>query len=359
VLDRLLATGRVELFASCDYDGSAVVSRLSGERFEVPDRCRVVDASYLAPGIPAESPPPFAVVPGATVLPVNDLVHLDHAPRQYVVAGAGKTATDAIVWLLGRGVDPDAICWVRPRDPWMLNRAVVQPDPAIFLGMAADVMEAATAASSLDDLFLRLEDAGVMLRIDRAVTPTMAKAPTLAAWELDLLRSVEHVLRRGRLTAVEDGRLHFADGTVPVRPGAVVVHCAADGLKQPPLVPVWRPEVITVQPIRAGFPCFGAALVGYLEATRRDDPGDAEKNRLAPPSPYGNTLADWARSQLLGARAARSFGTAADVRSWADGVALNPSRIPPGHPASPTLDRARERLAAATPTGLERLAALT
>ena len=30
-------------------------------------------------------------------------------PSQYVVVGSGKTATDAIVWLLGRGVDPDAI----------------------------------------------------------------------------------------------------------------------------------------------------------------------------------------------------------------------------------------------------------
>ena len=76
------------------------------------------------------------------------------------------TSTDAIVWLLGRGVDPEAICWVRPRDPWMLNRALVQPDPTVFLGMVADTLQAAEAASSLDDLFLRLEDSGIMLRID-------------------------------------------------------------------------------------------------------------------------------------------------------------------------------------------------
>ena len=51
-------------------------------------------------------------------------------PSQYVIVGSGKTATDACVFLLTqRGVDPDAICWVRPRDPWMLNRALIQPDP--------------------------------------------------------------------------------------------------------------------------------------------------------------------------------------------------------------------------------------
>ena len=53
---------------------------------------------------------------------------------------------------------------------------------------------------------------------------------------------------------------------------AVVVHCAADGLKNPPLISVWRPEDITVQPVRAGFPCFSAAVIGYVEATRTTTP---------------------------------------------------------------------------------------
>jgi hypothetical protein len=100
---------------------------------------------------------------------------LEFAPEEFVITGSGKTATDACVWLLERGVDPDSICWVRPREPWMLDCAVVQPDSAVFLGMAADIMAAAGEASSPDDLFLRLEAADVMLRIDPSVTPTMAK----------------------------------------------------------------------------------------------------------------------------------------------------------------------------------------
>ena len=63
------------------------------------------------------------------VVPVNELVSAGQAPAQYVIVGSGKTATDACVWLLDSGVEPDPICWVRPRDPWMLNRAVIQPDP--------------------------------------------------------------------------------------------------------------------------------------------------------------------------------------------------------------------------------------
>ena len=106
-------------------------------------------------------------------------------------------------------------------------------------------------------------------------------------------------------------------------------------------MPIWGPEAITLQPIRAGFPCFGAALTGYVEATRDDD---GEKNRLCPPSSFGNSLADWARMNVLGMRNAASFGAEPDIKAWADRVALNPARVPPDHGGSPALDDARERL---------------
>jgi hypothetical protein len=289
-------------------------------------------------------------------VPVNDLARLEDAPSQYVIVGSGKTATDACIWLLSRGVDPDAICWVRPRDPWMFNRAVVQPDPAIFLGMAADIMQSAEESTSLEELFLRLEASGIMLRIDPTVMPTMAKAPTLATWELEQLRTLENVVRRGHIEKVERGSLHFADGSVAVADDALVVHCAADGLKYPPLVPVWRREAITLQPIRAGFPCFGAAVIGYVEATRD---ADVEKNRLCPPSPLPDSMATWAKMNVLGTQAALSFSAEPDIKEWSDGVSLNPARVPSGYPRSAALDDARERLAKHTKPGLAQLAALT
>jgi hypothetical protein len=354
--DRMLATGRVEFFPGSEYVGHRqVVSRLSGERFEVPARCRVVDARYLAPDIPADTPPPFEVAAGARVIPVNDLARLEQAPSEYVIVGSGKTATDACIWLLARGVDPERVCWVRPREPWMLNRAVVQPDPAVFIGMAADTMRAAAAASSLDDLFLRLEEAGIMLRLDRSLTPTMAKAPTLATWELDQLRSLQRVVRLGHVRRAESGRLTLDEGSVATADDTVVVHCAASGLQNPPLVPVWG-DAITLQPIRAGFPCFGAALVGYVEATRADD---AEKNRLCPPSPYGNTLADWAAMNVLGARASTSYGAEPDIKAWADGVALNPARVPSGLDDSAEANDALTRLRTHGGAGVARLAELS
>jgi hypothetical protein len=341
VLARLSSTGQVAFHGRSEYLGDRrFVSLLSGTRFHAPD-ARVVDARYLSPEIPALTPPPFAVEAGARVVAVNELVRITRAPARYVVVGAGKTATDTCVWLLGNGVSPDAITWVRPRDPWLLNRAVVQPDPAVFLGMAADTMAAAAGATSADDVFLRMEDAGIMLRIDPTVLPTMAKTPTLATWELDLLRTIDDVIRRGHLRAVAPGRLAFADGEVRIPADALVVHCAAEGLKYPGLRPIWTPEAITPQPVRVGFPCFGAALAGHVEATRDDD---AEKNRVCRPSPYSNTPADWATMQTIGGDASLAMSKETDLRVWSNSTTLNPARIPRERADDPAVLAASARL---------------
>jgi hypothetical protein len=352
---RLLASGKVGFYSNCDYlREGRFVSRISGRHHNVRGRRRIVDARYLSPSVPATTPPPYGVADGVTAIAVNDLVNLGEAPSEYVIAGSGKTATDACIWLLDNGVDPDAICWVRPRDPWMLNRAVVQPDPILFLGTAANIMEAAAAASTADDVFFQLEDAGVMLRIDQSVTPTMAKVPTLAQWELDRLCTIDRVVRLGHLRHVQPGRLVLAEGEATIARDAVVVHCAASGLQYPPLVPIWGREAITLQPIRITFACFGAALAGYVEATLEDD---ALKNRLCPPAPFSNTTVDWARQQVLGSRAS-SFTSYPDIRDWADGVSLNPGRIPPELAGSAAVTAVQQRLAQHVGPGMARLAQL-
>lgn len=356
-LQRMVDTDRVRLFGGCEYRGDRTfVSRVSGEQYAVPDSCRIVDARYLSPDIPAETPPPFGVADGLRVIPAGAVVDVEEAPSRYVVVGSGKTATDTCIWLLTHGVDPGAITWVRPRDPWMLNRAKIQPNPEIYLGMVADMLTACAEASDLDSLFLRLEELGIMFRIDRSVTPRMAKSPTLGAWELELLRTIEDVVRLGHITSARPGRLELEHGSVEIPRDAVVVHAAADGLKRPDRVPIWQPDAITIQPVRAGFPCFGAAVTGYVEATRSDD---ETKNAICKPSSFGNTLEDWAQMNVLGFRSAAAFNAEPDIKDWAHRVSLNPARIPPEHGGSAALDDAVARMGANVGPALERLAALS
>ena len=356
---RFVDSGRVTFLGGSDAhtDGSShfVTSRVSGETVEVAVRRRVVDATYLSPTIPATTPPPFGVAAGVPVVAVHELARLDAAAERYVIVGSGKTATDGIIWLLANGVAPDRVVWVRPRDPWMLSRALVQPDPAVAIGLAADTMAAGEGAESLEDLFLRLEAAGVLLRIDRDFVPTMAKTPTLGEWELDLLRTIEHVVRLGHIDHVTPSEIVLAGGSVPLAPGSLVVHCAASGLAYPPLVPLWEPDMIRVQTVRAGFPCFNAALVGYVEATRDDD---RERNRLCPPNTLPNTLASWTRMQVRGALAAQTYGAEPDIAAWTNGCALNPAAIQPPQREEPAVQAAAARLAEHAVPGLVRLAEL-
>ena len=134
----------------------------------------------------------------------------------------------------------------------------------------------------------------------------------------------------------------------------MVVNCAADGLKSMPRIPIWRPEVITPQPVRAGFPCFGAALAGYVEATRDDD---TERNRVCRPSPFGNTLVDWAVMNAVGMRNAAALNTEPDLKAFANQIALNPARVPPEHTGSAAVDDAQNRIQSYAGPGLAHLAA--
>jgi hypothetical protein len=356
---RFLPSGRVTFLGGSEHhtDGSShlVTSRVSGETVEVDVRRRLVDATYLSPTIPATTPPPFAVDDDVRVVAINELAALSAAPRCYVIVGSGKTATDGIVWLVTNGVQPDDIIWVRPRDPWMLNRAMVQPDPVVALGLGADIMGAAADAESLDDLFFRLEAAGVMFRIDESVVPTMAKTPTLGAWELELLRRIERVVRMGHIRRVSDREIVLDGGSVALPPDSLIVHCAASGLRYPPVVPVWGDDAIRLQTIRAGFPCFCAALAGFVEATRDDD---RERNRVCPPNSLSDDLASWARMQVRGTRATSAYGAEPDIAAWADGCALNPARITPAQRDDPEVRAAAARVASDAPRGLARLAEL-
>ncbi len=133
------------------------------------------------------------------------------------------------------------------------------------------------------------------------------------------------------------------------------MHCAASGLQYPPMVPVWSPDKIRLQTIRVGFPCFCAALAGFVEATRDDD---RERNRLCPPNTLPDDLATWAEMQVRGTLAARTYGAEPDIAAWANEVALNPARVTPAQRGEPTVIAAAAAAAAVADRGLARLTQL-
>lgn len=356
---RFVGPGCVTFLGGHEYreaDGRHQVTSIeTGETIQVDVRRRVVDATYLSPEIPATSPPPFGVAEDVRVVPVNALPDVGEEVAEYVIVGSGKTATDAIVWLLTNGVAPDRILWVRPRDPWMLDRAAVQPDPVVAFGLSRGILASAIDATTTDEMFLRLEAAGVLVRIDPDVTPTMAKAPTIGRWEVALLRSVERVVRFGHIRQVRRGEMELERGRVALSPDCLVVHCAASGIAYPPVMPIWSPDRIRLQTIRAGFPCYCAALAGFVEATRDDD---RERNRLCPPNRLPDMPQGWPEMHMRGILATRTYEAEPDIAVWANRCALNPARVTPDRAEDPGVIAARARVAEVAEPGLAGLTRL-
>jgi hypothetical protein len=126
--------------------------------------------------VPSMRPPSYAVAPGVDCVPPNDLPRIRDARDRYVVVGAGKTAMDACLWLLRHGIPASRLTWIKPRDAWVLDRAAIQPGEQFAKGVLRDFSQQLAAvheAESLPDLFDRVGTKGGLVRIDRALEPTM------------------------------------------------------------------------------------------------------------------------------------------------------------------------------------------
>jgi len=329
VMDQhFLPTGRVHHLPCSNHsigpDGRHLVtSRLTGEVREVRVRRKLVDASYLEGRIPATSAPPFDVAEGVRCVAAGDVARVADPPERYVIIGTGKTALDTCVWLLTQGVPASAIQWVRPREAWWVNRRLHQPEeglPDFFAGVGLQ-LKAMAQATSVDDVFARLEADGFFLRVDTTVSPTMSRGAMLGEAELALLRQIGDVVRRGHVRRIERERIVFDGGTVPTSPGTLHVHCAAVGLARPALRPIFEADRVTLQPLFWGFACYPAALLGVVEATIADT---AEKNRVCPPIRYWDEPRDYLSSYLALMAHDRARAAHPAVVAWAKGTRLNP-----------------------------------
>lgn len=325
---KLLPSGRVRYFPMSEWhDDGRIVSILSGVETPVTVRRKRVNAAYLSPAIPSTHSPKFQVGEGVRVVTPNALAQLwcgaGPGPTQFVIVGAGKTAMDVGVWLLQCGASADSIQWVMPRDSWLINRVTTQPGMEFFaqaIGGQAEQMEALAQANSVPDLFLRLEAAGQMLRIDPDQSPTMFHYATISQREVDLLRTIRRVVRLGRLRAIEPALMVLDQGTVPVAPGTLFIDCTASAVEQRPLQPIFQGGQIVLQLVRIPQPAFSSAICAWVEAHGADD---TTKNRLCTTVPFPDGIEGFPAA-VAGSMANQfKWGQDKALRQWIRGARLD------------------------------------
>ncbi|WP_186510773.1 NAD(P)-binding protein [Caenimonas sedimenti] len=313
---KLLASGRVRFLSMTEHAGidgqgrQLLRSLLDGAEIAVSVRRKVVHATHTGTEVPATHAPRYQVAAGIHCVPINALPRLASPHARYTVVGSGKTGIDACLWLLQNGTDPSRIRWVMPNDAWFLDRANVQPGaehlPRFFGSLAAQ-FECVAEAESLDDLFMRLESAGQLLRLDPSVRPTKYRCATVTTQELAELRRIGNILRMGRVRSITPGQLSLDQGKADVLPGELFIDCTACGIPLQAPIPVFEDDAaIHLQYVRQCGPSFSAAFIAAVEA--RVAGGAAEKNAMCRPVPHPRDEAGWVTMQAI---------TLANRQAWA------------------------------------------
>ena len=330
VMDQtLLPSGRVSYHPMCDYLGNDAdvgkfVSILSGKETQITVRKKTVDATYYGTTVPTTHKPKYAVAEDAWLVTPTGLAHLwqgkhgkqGKRPQHFAILGAGKTAMDVGVWLINSGAAPSSISWVMPRDSYLINRLHTQPGMEFFndaMGGQANQMEAFAKATSIDDLFDRLEDCEAMLRIYPDHKPSMFHYATMSKGEIEVLRKITNVIRLGHVKAVEAGALVLAQGSVPLPANTVCIDCTASAVERRPTLPIFQGNKLTLQLVRMPLATFSAALVAYVEAHYDND---GAKNKLCTPVPFPDGLESYPNSTLVTMMNQFAWSQDKALRNW-------------------------------------------
>jgi len=198
----------------------------------------------------------------------------------------------------------------------MLYRQNTQPTQEFFantIGAQAAQFEAIAQATSIEDMFDRLEAAGYFVRLDPDVRPSMFHGATISQLELGALRRVKNIIRLGRVKSIEETEIVLEKGSVPTGPGYVHVDCSASAITNMEMKPVFEGPLITPQTVRSYQPVFSAAFIAHIEASITDE---AEKNRLCAVVPLPNADTDYLRLTAAFMMNQFNWSQNPEIRTW-------------------------------------------
>jgi hypothetical protein len=327
MVEIFLPSGRVQYMPMCELgEDGEIVSLLSGRRERVEVRCKRVDGTHFEATIPLTHRRSFDIESDVTCVPPNDLPRRAPGRSHFVVVGGGKTGLDAISWLLDCGARPEAITWAVSRDAWWSSRRAIQPSAGFrteTLDRFCRQFEGLARAGCVEDAALVMEETGSWLRLDRSVRPSMYHGATVTEAELGRARTLDRVIREGKVKRVEPGRIVMEGGAVDVPPDALVVDCSASALPKTGLDrdSVFGDGRIDLHLLRFPLLGFSVALTAFLEARIDDEPTRRAMGRVVPAT---DTVEDWADRFVATADNQAAWGRDARIAAWSVRTRLDP-----------------------------------
>lgn len=328
-----LASGRVQYFPMHTYEGGHekhvgnIRSLISDEKFSVDVKRSTVDSTFFKTSVPSTHERKYTNDPTVRIIPPNELPRCAAKHPAYCVVGGGKTAMDTLVWLMEHGANPDDIAWICPRGSWLINRAGTQPGQENFvesIGGFAAQLEAAATAISPEDLFLKMEAAGVVFRIDESEMPTMVHYATISSGEIATIRKVKNVIKGQRVKHVnDDGVITQTDEHINLPSGTLYIDCTASAVEflDKTTRPMFTDTLITIQAVRAPLVSYSAAVVAYVEAHYGDN---KKKNSLCTPIMLADNMYEWMVSFFGNMLNQNAFSSEKSFQAWSLKNRLDP-----------------------------------
>ena len=228
---------------------------------------KTVDGTRMAANVPSMRPPTYGVSKEVNLISINGLANLKSPFKKYVVVGAGKTGLDALLYLINKNVNPDRITWIVPNDCWYLNRDVFK------MGDLWSEMEkqyaAVVEAKDIDDVYLKYEKLGIMMRVDGTLWPTRMRGATITQDELEKVRRVKNIIRQGRIKEITSDSILFQNGTSAESDAeSLYVDCSASGCglgAHIPATDIFCGNKINLQMFLLPQPCASSGIIAAFE----------------------------------------------------------------------------------------------
>jgi len=289
VKKKLQETGKVKFFFMSEYVKEGLIKSVyrPNDALNVKVQNKVVNAAYMKVTTPSTHTPNFKIDEDINLSPINYLSDLKHGFAKYCIIGGGKTAIDAIIFLIKMGVAYKNIKWIIPNDMWLWRRDVVQ------VGLVADefvkFLTVIKNSSETNEIFLKLEKEGSLLRLDRTILPQKWRCATVSIEEFSLLKQVTDIVRMGRLEHITSNSIKLQKGEINSEPDTLFVDCTANGLASRQTMPIFSPSTINLQSVLMCQQTFSAALLAKIESLNITE---EEKNRILAPVPHPERAED-------------------------------------------------------------------
>ena len=227
---------------------------------------KVVDATLTTTHVPATNPPDYVISEGINLIPINQLADIKRPWNKYVVIGAGKTGIDAILFLIDNHVDPNKIIWIVPNDSWYLCRDRFEDINNLsdeFISIMNNVM----AANDLNEVYKKGEELGHYMRLDKTIWPTKMRAATMTSKEMQKIKSVKEIVRKGRIDRLEDNYIIFKSGDkILTNEDTLHIDCSTAGSNFPPVKEtIFEGNRINLQMVQIPPSCTSAAMIAAIE----------------------------------------------------------------------------------------------